>query len=171
MLAQLLEIQESLEERGVQLWAAEQLAAVAALAKAGDELYRNRGITPRQSPLPGRAWQLQALRAGIPPAVAATGAGPRGPRKRRPRALPPPPWTGPMPSTRAMQSRRPAPAGGGLPQLLTCWNSGRGRTGGDLPAAITLLKQAAVLDPATSAAPVSSSASRPITSSPQFNGR
>jgi tetratricopeptide (TPR) repeat protein len=66
VLAELLELQEALEERGVQQWAPEQFAAVAALATAGDELYRSRDYAEAGNQYRAGLTQLQALQAGIP---------------------------------------------------------------------------------------------------------
>jgi tetratricopeptide (TPR) repeat protein len=70
VLAELLEIQAVLEERGVQQWAAEQFAAVAALATAGDELYRSREYEAATAQYAEGLAQLQALEAGIPAELA-----------------------------------------------------------------------------------------------------
>lgn len=69
-LAQLLDIQFALEERGVKAWAPERFAAAAASATAGDELYRTREyVEAKAHYLEGLA-ELQALQDGIPAELA-----------------------------------------------------------------------------------------------------
>ena len=66
VLAQLLEVQEALEARGVKAWAAEQLGAVAALATAGDELFRTRDYAGATARYGEGLEKLKALEASIP---------------------------------------------------------------------------------------------------------
>jgi len=70
VLGELLEVQERLEERGVQRWAAEQFAEVAAIATAGDELYRSREYAQAKERYQDGLTQLQALEVGIPAELA-----------------------------------------------------------------------------------------------------
>lgn len=70
VLAQLLEVQDALEERGVQQWAPEQFAAVATLATAGDELYRSREYEAAKAQYDEGLAQLQVIEAGIPAELA-----------------------------------------------------------------------------------------------------
>ena len=149
VLAQLLEVQESLEERGVQQWAAEQLAAVAALAKAGDELYRTRDYAAAKARYEEGLTQLQALEAGIPAELSrqlalALESLESGDLELATAALDRADAIDPGNAEAAALRRRVE----ALPQLLTLLEqAGAAERGGDLPAAITLLKQAAALDP------------------------
>lgn len=70
VLAELLDVQERLEERGVQQWAPEQFAAVATLATEGDELYRSRDYEAAKARYEEGLGQLEALEAGIPAELA-----------------------------------------------------------------------------------------------------
>ncbi|MCB2068227.1 MAG: hypothetical protein KDF67_00555, partial [Ottowia sp.] len=66
MLAELLDVQFELEERGVKLWAPERFAAVAQLAATGDELYRNREYVEAKNRYQEGLQALQTLRQELP---------------------------------------------------------------------------------------------------------
>ena len=66
VLAELLDIQFALEERGVQQWAEQRFAAAAAVAAAGDELYKTRQYEAATAQYQQALAQLQALQEGIP---------------------------------------------------------------------------------------------------------
>ena len=70
VLAELLDVQFALEERGVKLWAPERFAAVAELAAAGDELYRNREYQAATSRYQEGLAALQALQQDMPEVLA-----------------------------------------------------------------------------------------------------
>ena len=149
VLAQLLEIQESLEERGVQQWAPEQLAAVAALATAGDELYRGRDYAAAKARYEDGLKQLQDLEASIPAELArqlalANEALESGDLARATAALDRADAIDPG-NAEAADLRRRVEA---LPQLLALLESAASaERAGDLAGAIELLKQAVRLDP------------------------
>lgn len=149
VLAELLEIQQALEERGVQQWAAESLAAVAGLAKAGDELYRSREYEAAKAQYAEGLAQLQALEAGIPAELARQLAMAR-------EAL----EIGELAQATAALDRVDAIEPGNpeadklrrrvevLPQLLVLLESAAtAEQAGDLPEAIAQLKGAVALDP------------------------
>ena len=66
VLAELLDLQFALEERGVQQWAPERFAAIAATAAAGDELYKTREYEQATVRYQEGLAELQALQADIP---------------------------------------------------------------------------------------------------------
>jgi len=66
VLAELLDIQFALEERGVERWAPQRFAEVAALAAAGDELYKTRDYEAATARYREGLAALQALQEGIP---------------------------------------------------------------------------------------------------------
>lgn len=149
VLAELLEIQEALEERGVQAWAPEQLAAVAALAKAGDELYRNRDYATAKARYEEGLAQLRALEAGIPAELArqlalANESLEQGDLEQAAAALDRAEAIDPGNGEAAALRQRVA----ALPQLLALLESAAAaERSGDLAAAIELLRQATALDP------------------------
>lgn len=149
VLAELLEIQDELEQRGVQQWATEQFAAVAALAKAGDELYREREYGAAKAQYAEGLAQLQALKAGIPAELARQLTLAR-------EAL----ESGDLAAARSALDRADAIEPGNpeaaalrrrvevLPELLALLESAAAaEQAGDLPAAISQLKEAVALDP------------------------
>ena len=69
VLAELLDLQFELEERGVEQWAAEEFAATTALAAAGDELYKQREYEQARQQVEQSLAGMQAIEAGIPAAV------------------------------------------------------------------------------------------------------
>jgi tetratricopeptide (TPR) repeat protein len=70
VLAELLDIQFALEERGVKQWAPERIAAVATVAAAGDELYKTREYEGATARYKEALAALQTLRDGIPEELA-----------------------------------------------------------------------------------------------------
>ena len=66
VLAELLDLQFALEERGVRQWAPERFAAIAATAAAGDELYKTREYEQATVRYQEGLAELQALQADIP---------------------------------------------------------------------------------------------------------
>jgi tetratricopeptide (TPR) repeat protein len=70
VLAELLDVQFALEERGVKLWAPERFAAVAGLAAAGDELYRSRDYVAAKAQYEEGLGALQALQQDQPQELA-----------------------------------------------------------------------------------------------------
>jgi hypothetical protein len=70
VLAELLDLQFALEERGVQQWAPERFASIAATAAAGDELYKTREYEQATVRYQEGLAALQALQAGIPAELA-----------------------------------------------------------------------------------------------------
>ncbi len=69
VLAELLDVQYRLEERGVTQWAPEPFEAAVAGAKAADELYKAREFEQATSGYRSALEQLIALEAGIPDAL------------------------------------------------------------------------------------------------------
>ncbi len=69
VLAELLEIQFALEERGVSQWAANEFSAAAELAGGGDELYKQRQYLEAKSRYEQALEKLQALEQTIPALV------------------------------------------------------------------------------------------------------
>jgi tetratricopeptide (TPR) repeat protein len=149
VLAELLEIQDALEERGVQQWAPEQFAAVAALATAGDELYRSRDYEAARTRYADGLTQLQALEAGIPAELErqlalATEALEIGDLAQAITALDMADAIEPgNPEATRLRQRVEV-----LPQLLALLeNAAAAEQAGDLPDAIAQLKEAVALDP------------------------
>jgi tetratricopeptide (TPR) repeat protein len=149
VLAELLEIQDALEERGVQQWAPEQFAAVAALATAGDELYRSRDYEAARARYSDGLTQLQALEAGIPAELErqlalATEALEIGDLAQAITALDMADAIEPgNPEATRLRQRVEV-----LPQLLALLeNAAAAEQAGDLPDAIAQLKEAVALDP------------------------
>lgn len=148
VLAELLEIQDALEERGVQLWAPEQFTAVAALATAGDELYRSREYEAAKAQYAEGLAQLQALEAGIPGELArqltlAREALEAGDITQATSALDMADAIEPG-NSEAIQLRQRVEV---LPQLLALLeNAAAAEEAGDLPDAIAQLKEAVALD-------------------------
>jgi len=70
VLAELLDIQFALEERGVKQWAPERFAEVATVAAAGDESYKTREYEAATASYKEALAALQALRDGIPEELA-----------------------------------------------------------------------------------------------------
>jgi len=149
VLADLLEIQFALQERGVAQWAPEPFAAAAASAAAGDELYRQRQyVEARHHYEEGRA-QLQALQDSVPQVLAsqlelARQALEDGAREQADAALDLAAIIEPDNGELATLRQRAA----ALDQLLSLLEQAdAAQLGGDLAAAEQLLQQAAELDP------------------------
>lgn len=70
VLAELLDVQFALEERGVAQWAPEPFAAAAATATAGDELYRQREYVEAGKKYAEALDALQRLRDSVPDVMA-----------------------------------------------------------------------------------------------------
>jgi tetratricopeptide (TPR) repeat protein len=70
VLAELLELQFALQERGAQLWAAESFSAVAALATEGDAHYKSRRYEEATARYQQGLESLQALHNAIPQQMA-----------------------------------------------------------------------------------------------------
>lgn len=149
VLAELLEVQAELEERGVQHWAPEQFAAVAALATAGDALYQNREYEAAKDQYAQGLAQLQALEAGIPAELARQLALAReglemGDLEQATAALDMADAIEPG-NPEAAQLRQRVEV---LPQLLALLeNAAAAEQANDLASAIEQLKQAVALDP------------------------
>jgi tetratricopeptide (TPR) repeat protein len=150
VLAELLELQETLEERGVQQWAPDQFAAVAALATAGDELYRSRDYAEARNQYEAGLTQLQALQASIPAELErqltrAQEALEAGDLEQTNTALDMAEAIDPG-NAEAAGLRQRADV---LPQLQALLESAAAaEQAGDLASTIELLKQAVALDPA-----------------------
>ncbi len=148
VLAELLELQETLEGRGVKAWAAEQLSAVAALATAGDELFRTRDYAGATARYGEGLEQLKALEASIPVELArhlalANEALEKGDLAQATSALDKVDAIDPGNAEAAALRRRVE----ALPQLLALLEqAASAEKEGDLPAAIALLQQAVALD-------------------------
>ncbi len=71
VLAELLEIQFDLEERGVERWAAEDYAAARALAQAGDAHYKSREFEAARASYEQALAAMEALQVALPEAVTA----------------------------------------------------------------------------------------------------
>jgi tetratricopeptide (TPR) repeat protein len=71
VLAELLDVQFALEERGVTQWAPEPFAAATAAASAGDELYRQREYIEAKKQYGEALGGLQRLRDSVPGVMAA----------------------------------------------------------------------------------------------------
>ncbi|MDP5052608.1 MAG: hypothetical protein NWP69_02350, partial [Congregibacter sp.] len=71
LLAELLDVQENLVERGAQEWASSDMADIAAQALAGDELYREREFDPAIAQYQGALTQALALEQSLPERFAA----------------------------------------------------------------------------------------------------
>lgn len=71
VLAQLLDVQAILEERGVQQWAAEEFTAATGFATAGDELYRERQYEKAKARYEEGLAAMQALQELMPQELAA----------------------------------------------------------------------------------------------------
>ena len=148
VLAQLLEVQEALEARGVKAWAAEQLGAVAALATAGDELFRTRDYAGATARYGEGLEKLKALEASIPVELArqlalADEALEKGDLAQATAALDKVDAIEPGNAEAAALRRRVE----ALPQLLALLErAAAAETGGDMPGAIALLQQAVALD-------------------------
>ena len=69
VLAELLDLQFSLQERGVEQWGAESFAAVATTAAQGDELYRQREYEAATAHYQDGLAQLQQLQGNLPSEV------------------------------------------------------------------------------------------------------
>ena len=148
VLAELLELQETLEGRGVKAWAAEQLSAVATLATAGDELFRTRDYAGATARYREGLEKLKALEASIPVELArhlalANEALEKGDLAQANSALDKVDAIEPGNAEAAALRRRVE----ALPQLLALLEqAASAEKAGDLPAAIALLKQAVALD-------------------------
>ena len=149
VLAELLEVQETLEARGVKLWAPEPFAAVAALATAGDELYRSRDYAAAKTRYEEGLAQLRALEAGIPVELArqlqlAGEALENGDLDKANSALDRVDAIEPGNAEAATLRKRVE----ALPQLLALLdNASKTEKAGDLKGAIAQLQQAVALDP------------------------
>jgi tetratricopeptide (TPR) repeat protein len=71
VLAELLDVQAGLEERGVQLWAAEEFTQASAIAMAGDELYKSREFEQATTRYEEALAAMLALEQGLPERMAA----------------------------------------------------------------------------------------------------
>lgn len=149
VLAELLDIQFALEERGVKDWAPEPFAEAAALAAAGDELYRTRDYVAAKARYAEGLVALQALQDSIPGELtrqleAAREALERGDQKLAGRTLAMAETIDPgNPEAAGLQQRLAA-----LPQLLALLEqAAAAEEADDLAAAVQLLEQATVLDP------------------------
>lgn len=70
VLAELLELQESLQQRDVEQWAPEAFAGATAAAAEGDELYKQREYVPARARYEAGLAQLQAIEKSIPQRLA-----------------------------------------------------------------------------------------------------
>lgn len=149
VLAELLDLQFALEERGVQQWAPERFAAVAAMAAAGDELYKTREYEQATVRYREGLAELQALQAGIPAELArqldiARQAIEDGDQATADEALAKAGLIEPGSSELATLQQRAAT----LPQLLPLLTeAATAEQNADLAGAEQLLQQAAALDP------------------------
>lgn len=149
VLAELLEVQFALEERGVKLWAAERFAAVAELAAAGDELYRNREYVEAKTRYEEGLQALQALQQDMPRQLAqqlarVAEALETGDIETASEALDTAAAIDPDSAELARLRQRVAV----LPQLLPLLEqAAAAEQAGELAQAIALLEQAVVLDP------------------------
>jgi tetratricopeptide (TPR) repeat protein len=150
VLEDLLALQDTLEQRGVQQWAPEQFAAVAAAATAGDELFRSRDYEAAKARYQEGLTQLQALQEGIPAALArqlaqASDSLEQGDLEAATAALDRAEAIDPGNAEAAVLRQRVA----ALPQLLALLDAAAAaEAAGDLPGAIGQLKKAVALDPA-----------------------
>lgn len=149
VLADLLDLQFALEERGVKLWADQRFAAVAAVAAAGDELYRTREYVEAKARYEEGLAELEALQQGIPAELerqlaTAAQALENGDLELANSALDMAEAIEPgNPQAAALRQRVAV-----LPELLTLLEqAAAAEQAGDLAAAIELLKQAVALDP------------------------
>lgn len=71
LLAQLLEVQEVLIDRGAEDWAGEEMASIAALALAGDEQYRERAFDAAIESYQSALSAAEALEESLPERLAA----------------------------------------------------------------------------------------------------
>lgn len=69
VLAQLLELQEELQQRAVEQWAAEPYSAALSDAAKADELYKQREFVAARDSYQAALVQLQSIQAGIPQTV------------------------------------------------------------------------------------------------------
>ncbi len=149
VLADLLEIQFALEERGVKQWAAVQFGAAAELATAGDELYRARDYPAARARYEEAMVLLETLQARIPEELAtqleqAAQSLEQGDLDRAVSALDLAELIEPGNGQAAALRQRVEV----LPQLLELLaQAAAAEQGGDLAAATALLKQAVALDP------------------------
>jgi len=149
VLADLVELQFSLEARGVKEWAPERFAAVAAAAAAGDELFRSRDYEQARARYQEGLDELQALEAGIPAEFArqleiATAALEAGDQAATLAALDRAELIEPG-NAEAAALRRRAEL---IPQLQALLEqAAAAEAAGNLSSAETLLKQAATADP------------------------
>ena len=149
VLAELLEVQFELEERGVKLWAPERFAAVAQLAASGDELYRNREYVEAKSRYEEGLQALQTLRQELPRELArqlarAAEALEAGDTAAATEALDFAAAIDPESAELAGLRKRVA----ALPQLLPLLDqAAAAEQAGELAQAIALLEQAVALDP------------------------
>lgn len=149
VLAELLDIQFALEEHGVKEWAPEPFSAAAAMATAGDELYRTREYIEAKARYEEGLAALQVLQAAMPEELArqlalAGEALETGDLARANSALDLAEAIEPG-NPQAASLRRRVEV---LPQLLTLLEqAASAEQGNDLAAAIELLKQAVALDP------------------------
>lgn len=149
VLAELLDLQFALEERGVKLWAEQRFAAVAAVASAGDELYRTREYVAAKARYQEGLAELEVLQQGIPAELerqlaTASEALENGDLELANSALDMAEAIEPgNPQATALRQRVAV-----LPELITLLEQAAvEEQTGDLAAAIELLKQAVALDP------------------------
>ncbi|MEM1152788.1 MAG: hypothetical protein AAGI44_01515 [Pseudomonadota bacterium] len=149
VLAELLEVQETLEEKGVETWGKDEFDAVAALAKQGDELYRNREYEAATEQYAQGLAKLKTLEAEIPTELArqlatAETALEEGDLAAANAALDIVDMIDPG-NVQAAQLRQRVAV---LPQLLELMESAAAaESQGDLPTAISQLEEAVALDP------------------------
>ena len=149
VLAELLDLQFALEERGVKQWAPERFAAVATVAAAGDELYKTRQYEEAKGRYEEALAALQALQEGIPEELAgqlqlARQAIEDGEQASANTALELAGKIEPNSSELATLRQRAA----ALPQLLPLLEQAvAAEQNGDLASTEQLLKQAAAVDP------------------------
>ncbi|MEM6580997.1 MAG: hypothetical protein AAF699_06980 [Pseudomonadota bacterium] len=149
VLAELLEVQETLEEKGVENWGKDEFDAVATLAKQGDELYRNREYEAAKEQYAQGLAQLKTLEAEMPAELArqlatAETALEDGDLAAANAALDIVDMIDPGNMQAAQLRQRVAV----LPQLLELLeNAAVAESQGDLPTAISQLEEAVALDP------------------------
>ncbi|RLA57304.1 MAG: hypothetical protein DRQ65_01805 [Gammaproteobacteria bacterium] len=149
VLAELLDIQFALEERGVKQWAPERFAEVATVAAAGDELYKNREYEAATARYQEALAALQTLQDSIPRELAgqlelARQAIEDGEQATANTALELAAAIEPdSPELAALRQRADA-----LPELLPLLEQAAGaEQNGDLASAAQLLTEAAAVDP------------------------
>ena len=149
VLADLLDLQFALEERGVKLWAPQRFEAVAAVAAAGDELYRTREYVEARARYEQGLAELEALQQGIPAELEGQLATAAEALENGDLAL----ANSALDLVEAIEPGNPQAAAlrqrvAVLPELLTLLDqAATAEQADDLAGAIELLKQAVALDP------------------------